>query len=249
MNRLPRGTRPLTEEREEFLWLLGHEEAHRKWLERGRPEDHRDSVYDSETLFVDTPYTGKKHEGQAQFWEELAAFQRGAESFFTSTLPVARANPHSRHNPMSREALASLCSLLDVLVATRWVHLTSHWRASGADYGDHLLYERLYKKVDEEIDDLAEQLVQLGGGPSVDSAEMLSDAADHIRQIEDPEPQKRLAHRALAVERSLVRAIDEVRGRLQQMGALSTGLDNLLSGIADTHNKHLYLLQQRLSGP
>jgi hypothetical protein len=73
----PKGTPKLTEEREEYLWNLGYEVAHRKWLDLGRPEDPVHPVYDSETLFVNARYTGKQHEGQPQFWEELAAFQQG----------------------------------------------------------------------------------------------------------------------------------------------------------------------------
>jgi DNA-binding ferritin-like protein len=152
---------------------------------------------------------------------------------------------------VSREVLSDLTTLIDALVATRWSHLTSHWRSSGPNsFGDHLMYERLYKKVDEEIDDLAEQLVQIGGSPAVDPSAMLSDAARRISKVEDhmrPEPQTRLATRALAMENALVRTITDVRLRLQQADALSLGLDNLLAGVADTHNKHLYLLKQRLS--
>lgn len=248
----PAGTRPLTEEREEYLWNLGYEVAHRKWLDLGRPEDPSHPVYDSETLYIDTRFPGKKRgEGASQFWEELAAFQQGAEAFYGTVRPMPRANPRRRRNPVSREVLSDLTTLIDALVATRWSHLTSHWRSSGPNsFGDHLMYERLYKKVDDEIDDLAEQLVQLGGSPAVDPPAMLSDAARRISKIEEhmrPDPQTRLATRALAMENALVRTISDVRLRLQQADALSLGLDNLLAGVADTHNKHLYLLKQRLS--
>jgi DNA-binding ferritin-like protein len=247
----PKGTPRLTEEREEYLWNLGYEVAHRKWLERGRPEDPSHPVYDSETLFVNARYTGQKHEGQPQFWEELAAFQQGADAFFLTVRPIPRSNPRRRRNPVTREVLSDLTSVLDLLIAVRWSHLTAHWRSSGPNsFGDHLMYERLYKTVDGEIDALAEQLVQLGGSSAVDPSAMLSDAARRISKVEEhmrPDPQTRLASRALAIEVTLVGTLATVRQQLQQADALSLGLDNLLAGVADTHNSHIYLLKQRLS--
>ena len=57
---------------------------------------------------------------------------------------------------------------LACLRAMSFSYQTSHWQAQGATfYEDHLLFERLYGSVTEEIDALAEKLVGYLGSDSV----------------------------------------------------------------------------------
>ena len=61
-----------------------------------------------------------------------------------------------------------LSMLLAVLRALQFMHLTAHWISKGnAYYGDHLLFERLYGGMGEEIDGLAEKLVAMHGAEAV----------------------------------------------------------------------------------
>ena len=54
-----------------------------------------------------------------------------------------------------------------------------------------------------------------------------------------------LAKRALEVERAIQEGISAARQTLDEIGALSYGLDNFLAGLADGHEKALYLLSRR----
>ena len=68
-------------------------------------------------------------------------------------------------NPVNRSLLTQL---LGILRAIHWSHWTSHWQARGnPSYSDHLLFERLYKNLEEEIDTLAEKIVSYYGAEAV----------------------------------------------------------------------------------
>jgi DNA-binding ferritin-like protein len=56
-----------------------------------------------------------------------------------------------------------LLQLLAILRALQWSHQTAHWKVRGEPfYGDHLLFQKLYEAVGEEIDTLAEKNKKLG---------------------------------------------------------------------------------------
>lgn len=157
----------------------------------------------------------------------------------------------SRRNGEAKDAEV-LLSLLEALVATRWVHQIAHWQSSGPTYyGDHLLFQRLYEKVDEEVDDVAEKAVALSRGVTVDATRILSNAAECVTRSSTEVPPTRssedLAARSWSAENAVLRSVRMVRSRLESAGSLSLGIDNMLAQIADTHEKHLYLLGQRLN--
>ena len=70
---------------------------------------------------------------------------------------------------------AGLNSLLTAWAAIRGLHhllWTAHWVSEGdPQYGDHLLYQRLYEARVMEIDGIAEQLVLMGGPAAVNPAQ------------------------------------------------------------------------------
>jgi DNA-binding ferritin-like protein len=143
-------------------------------------------------------------------------------------------------------ATTVLGNLLAHLRALGWNHLTSHWQVSGDSfYGDHLLFERLYGKVVEETDGLAEKLVGLFGTEAVNGAEQAKLMAFALHQASETAcPYQR----ALRMEQAFQVMLEKSLDVMDHLGVLSLGLDDMLRTMANDHETHLYLLQQRLSG-
>lgn len=143
--------------------------------------------------------------------------------------------------PRSRTLLAQL---LGMLRAVHWSHWTTHWQVRGStSYGDHLLFERLYTDMPEEIDDLAEKIVSYFGAEAVDpiaSIEFTHAFLSKYVQIENP------YERGLAVETYLQKSIKRVYDTLKEADEMTLGLDDYLMATANLHETHEYLLRQRL---
>lgn len=145
---------------------------------------------------------------------------------------------------------AALSVLVSALVAVARVHQVNHWQASGEPYyGDHLLFERLYNAVNEEIDVVAEKAVGFGSYKAVDATKQLAQAAKIIEQLSNMNLgvplTDDLVNSSLDVELFVLELIDVVKVTLKANKKLSLGIDNMLAGIADKHESHVYLLRRR----
>lgn len=139
-----------------------------------------------------------------------------------------------------------LFNLLAVLRAAQMSHHHAHWCVKGeAFFADHELFSDLYTSMDSEIDTLAEKSVNQFGVKVVDLCAQLA-MMHKCAETWDSEPD--LYRRALEIEQGIQRAIVHCRKALDADDALSLGLDNFLVGIADSHEKPLYLLGRRLGG-
>lgn len=137
-----------------------------------------------------------------------------------------------------------LQGLLARLQAMRDCYQSLHWSASGSPaYGDHLLFQRLYEALVEEVDSMAEKIVGLSGMPEVVSARNLDAARADVTASMDLS----VAGMLMAERQFCEGVIPGVLGALEGVG-LSEGLENFLQGMADTHEGHVYLLQQRSMG-
>lgn len=142
-----------------------------------------------------------------------------------------------------------LPQLLALLRAVYQIHQAAHWQVKGTTfYGDHLLFQRLYEAMTPEIDAVAERAVGISADPRliepVAQADAIAAYVEDIRySVEDVATNKDLISVGLQAEQYVLDALDEI---LSQQ--TSQGTQNLLQGIADTHESHVYLLQQRLSG-
>ena len=145
-----------------------------------------------------------------------------------------------------------LGALVALLRAAALVHQTHHWRSRGAtQYGDHLLFMRLYDDSVDFVDQVAERAVGLGGERLVDvrvQAGLIPVLVCHwCAYSVAPSPEEMVAA-SLEVERCVVHCLELARRRLEERGELSSGVDNLLQGVVDKHEEFLYLLQQRSVG-
>lgn len=135
--------------------------------------------------------------------------------------------------------------LLEMLAAFRalyWNYYGLHWTSQGNDYyGNHLLFQRLYESMPEEIDTLAEKIVGYYGKEAINSPELMrrtqkwvdkwNKEGDNIKQ-------------ALQSEEDLQDFLDTAYNKLKNSGEITLGLDDFIMSVADDHETHLYLLRQ-----
>lgn len=135
--------------------------------------------------------------------------------------------------------------LLIRLNALYILHRTSHWQTHGiTSYGDHLLFQRLYEPIVDEIDSLAERMVSFVGMNSVDACCIMPGVNEFIQNwsAESPCPYER----GVIAERECIECIEMCMTAIEASGESSLGWDDVLGGIASQHEEHIYLLEQRI---
>lgn len=122
------------------------------------------------------------------------------------------------------------------------IYRVAHWVSRGpTSYSDHLLFERLYTTVASEIDQVAEKAVGMGVTPEEMTPFILARGTSlFVRGVGSKAPG---AFEALSMEAAFRVELNEV---MRTLAPLGKGVDNLLAGIADKHEEHQYLLQQRI---
>lgn len=133
-----------------------------------------------------------------------------------------------------------LSDVLGALHALSICYKTAHWLSNGENfYGDHLLFQRLYEDISDEIDSVAERMVGLMGDGATSLMEplkLLTVASTIISSYPRHGADVSLFDAEKMFQATVITALKN---------ASSPGLENLLQGIADKHDEHLYLLQQR----
>jgi DNA-binding ferritin-like protein len=152
---------------------------------------------------------------------------------------LLRAKRPDLANVVAHTAVAAVNTepLVKLLVFERALfsyHQAAHWRSSGAQYyGDHLLFQRLYEAIADEIDSLGERIMGLGG--AIEVAAQTHAAGKLLDQWRGE-----LTAQAQACEQQFLALIGST-----MQGQWSDGVQNLLQGIADQHETHVYLLGRR----
>jgi len=145
------------------------------------------------------------------------------------------------------------CGQLSVVLAglrfLAMLHQTHHWISRGDTYyGDHLLFERLYNETVDEIDSVAEKSIGLGGEQNVNLQTQIRQIARLVTIASDAQTipnANDLARISLAAEKAFLTTLDTMLDSMKQTGCSTNGVDNLLQGIADVHETHVYLLKRR----
>jgi DNA-binding ferritin-like protein len=143
-----------------------------------------------------------------------------------------------------------LQSFFSILYLNTTFSQTAHWTAKGtSSYADHLLYERLYKENSEELDQFAEQFIPLGGEQVVNPLILLQSSAQKLSKLlqfpDEPSPEE-LAEASLKIETALLKSLKSLYDTLKESKTLSMGADDLLMGMYQQHESHIYLIKQRL---
>jgi len=132
-------------------------------------------------------------------------------------------------------------TILTYLELSYLFYQSSHWQTNGSEfYADHLLFQRLYESLREEIDSLGEKLVGVYGAEHVDLCRRVSNIGTLSEFLDMEYVQKSYISTALVIEKKLLDLLQEADG-LQ----FSSGVKDLFAGFANTHEGNVYLLQQR----
>lgn len=116
-------------------------------------------------------------------------------------------------------------ALLRSMIALRLAYQRAHWNAKG--YANHLLFERLYKSLDEDIDAWAELVRQETGSVIPDAGDVRAARASTpagLRKAED--------------------AIGLKAGALIAAGPLPKACENFLMNLMQNRMRAIYLLKQ-----
>lgn len=123
------------------------------------------------------------------------------------------------------------------------IHQYSHWTTRGDPfYGDHLLFERLYKSAAEDADAAAEKMIGLFGSDGVDydaQTEFMDKLAKKYASL-NGEPHQM----SLKIELDFLEYSKTAYKALEEEGALSLGLDDMIMSIANKREESVYLLKQ-----
>ena len=123
------------------------------------------------------------------------------------------------------------------------LHQENHWAST--HYGDHLLFQRLYEEVqDEIIDDAAERVVGLCGSLLLQGTE--SDIAKKF----SPKDERlvSLLESSLAIEKAFQKICKKTYDEIKKKDMMTLGLDDMIMAQASISETHIYLLQQELKG-
>lgn len=137
-----------------------------------------------------------------------------------------------------------LANVLATLRAQYVSYQTSHWLAMGvAFYSEHLMFERLYNSVLEEIDTLAEKLVCFEGDASVDMVEQTEKI--HLLCKKWAETSCPI-ERGLESEKFVQSVLEEAYEAITKSDEMTLGLDDFLMATANAHEENMYLLKRNL---
>ena len=149
-----------------------------------------------------------------------------------------------------------LPTVLVFLKALVNIHQSHHWLTFGETYyADHLLFERLYDQTIEDIDGVAEKaigtrcpldLMHPGLQVRIVAQIVQKYCGDGVTQGES-ESSKSYLEVSLLAETQFLACLAEIAKVMKEKDQLSRGIDNMLAGIEDKHEGHIYLLRQRLT--
>lgn len=134
-----------------------------------------------------------------------------------------------------------LKEILAILRAQSWFFQSLHWQVKGSDfYQLHLLYERIYDSIEDEIDSLAEKIVSYFGSNAVDKMDQIKRATAWLNQWQGEN-----ISTAIKSEKNLQSLLKYTYDTMNSRKELSLGLDDFLMSLASAHETNLYLLGQQ----
>ena len=140
----------------------------------------------------------------------------------------------------------SLGSLLSQLNALTKLHQFAHWKTQGTTFfGDHLLFERLYDETSDLIDSVAEKSIGLFGPDSIEMVQDTQATSKLLAGWKELRTEHSLPSVALKAVKDVITDTADLQSGLEKDQKLTGGLSNLLEGIQDKLESHIYLLHQR----
>jgi DNA-binding ferritin-like protein len=122
-------------------------------------------------------------------------------------------------------------------------HQNHHWLVSGNDfYGNHLLFERIYKSAAEDVDLAAEKFIGLFGKEVLDPQMQ----AQLVGKLLEEFSGKNELETSLAIEKKFLAFSEKFYGLLKSENKMSLGLDDMIMSISSNRETACFLLQQTL---
>ena len=138
-----------------------------------------------------------------------------------------------------------LRNILSVLRAQYFSYQTSHWQVKGSSfYGNHLLFQRLYESVQDQVDQLAEKMVGYFGTEAVSLVPQMKSVYVYCARWSQVDCNHK---RGILSEEDLQFAVKSAYDGIKAVGAMTLGLDDWLMATANAHEENTYLLQQALA--
>lgn len=130
-----------------------------------------------------------------------------------------------------------------------WFHGAHHLVRGESFAGDHVeIYGKIYQTIEDQIDGVIEKSIGLFGDECACPVRVTKMAAEMMDSY--PSPMKLnasgIAAVGLRIERDFLGLSQEAYDALEEMGAMTLGLDDMIMATANAHETHVYLLQQRI---
>jgi len=120
-------------------------------------------------------------------------------------------------------------------------HQNSHWITKGqVFYGNHLLFERIYKTSSDNADSAAERMIGLFGSDALDPQLQLQYIHKILEKSSGDDPMET----SMKIEKQFLQFSQAFYDTVKKEGKLSLGLDDLVMSIASNREEAVYLLGQ-----
>lgn len=134
------------------------------------------------------------------------------------------------------ETLPLMSAYVAFLRALYLIHQEGHWKAK--EYGNHLLFQRLYEGIQESADEAAERVIGLFGD--------IPNQTELINEIKAKFTAENHIENSLRAEKGFLDLSKKTYNQLKDNNAITLGLDDLIMSLASKSEVHVYLLQQAL---
>lgn len=142
------------------------------------------------------------------------------------------------------KAMSKYTAILRGLVI---IYHHAHWTAQHESfYGDHLLFDKLYKETTSHMDDAAEKTVGVFGAEHLSMENHIKTAHEFVSDIfrkksSDP------AQICLLAEETFLEFSKQLYDMLKENKTMTLGVDDMIMATASDHERHVYLLKQRVA--
>ncbi len=121
----------------------------------------------------------------------------------------------------------------------------NHWTTKGVNfYGNHLLFERIYEDILEDLDNAAEKFIGIFGTEYLKYDLFNSLVSKVMSKYSDLEGSP--IEMILKIEKDFLKLSKDVFKSFEDGDKLTLGMDDFLMSVASRHEKNVYLLQQVL---
>ena len=131
-----------------------------------------------------------------------------------------------------------------MLKAMTIIHQHGHWTAKGKQfYGEHLLFERIYKSAQENLDSAVEKFIGLLGVNVLQFTQQTELLNKVLSEFDD----ENSVERSLKAEKEFIKFSKDIYKIFEENESLTLGLDDMIMSISSDREEACYLLQQSKS--